>query len=89
MGERVDRFRSDTLIVPHGRLGIDVTPSAESRAAAKATRTAYPLQHGEALRFSACTSHAFACMAFLSASGASLRSDAETMKWLTPDDRPM
>ena len=40
MGDRIDRFSTDTLIVLLGRLGIDVTLSAKPRAAAKAKRTA-------------------------------------------------
>lgn len=40
MGNRIDRFSTDTLIVLLGRLGIDVTLSAKPRAAAKAKRTA-------------------------------------------------
>lgn len=40
MGDRIDRFSTDTLIVLLGRLGIDVTLSAKPRAAAKSKRTA-------------------------------------------------
>jgi len=41
MGNRIDRFSTDTLILLLGRLGIDVTLSAKPRAAAsKSKRTA-------------------------------------------------
>lgn len=38
MGNRVDRFSSDSLILLLGRLGIDITTSAKPRATAKASR---------------------------------------------------
>ncbi len=40
MGNRIDRFSTDSLIVLLGRLGVDVTLSAKPRAASKAKRTA-------------------------------------------------
>ena len=41
MGNRIDRFSSDALILLLGRLGIDITMSAKPRATArKAKRSA-------------------------------------------------